>query len=144
MTVGGGYKRDFGSNAVMFGVTLPLPLVNRNQGAIARAEAEARLAGNQLDITTAAVRLDVQRAINALDINRQRVDYIRRDYLTNAREARDIVLASYRLGAADLIDFLDAQRAFRETQRTFNRALYDERVSLFELGAAVGGPSTQP
>ena len=138
VTVGGGYKRDFGTNALVFGVTVPLPLSNRNQGGIARAEAEQRLAANQAAAATTAVRLDVQQAVNALEINRQRVDYIRREYLGNARESRDIVLASYRLGAADLIDFLDAQRAFRDTQRTFNRALYEERLSVFELQAAVG------
>lgn len=144
VTVGGGYKRDFGTNAVVFGVTVPLPLSNRNQGGVARAEAERRLAANEAAAATTSVRLEVQQAVNALEINRQRVDYIRREYLTNAREARDIVLTSYRLGAADLIDFLDAQRAFRETQRTYNRALYDERISIFQLAAAVGTPSVQP
>lgn len=144
ITVGGGYKRDFGTNAVVFGVTVPIPLANRNQGGIARAEAEARRAANQTAAAEAVARLDVQQAINALQINRERVDYIRREYLTNARESRDIVLASYRLGAADLIDFLDAQRAFRDTQRTYNRALFEERLSLFELGAATGATSLQP
>jgi outer membrane protein TolC len=64
--------------------------------------------------------------------------------LTNAQESRDIVLASYRLGVANLIDFLDAQRAFRDTQRIYNRALFDQRVSLFELAAAVGRPEAHP
>lgn len=144
VTVGGGYKRDFGTNAISFGVTVPLPFSNRNQGGVARAEAERRKAENHLAAATTAVRLDVQQAVNALAINRQRVDYIRREYLTNARQSRDIVLASYRLGEADLIDFLDAQRAFRDTQRTYNRALYDERLSLFQLAAAIGAPSVQP
>ena len=89
------------------------------------------------------MRLDVQRALNAVDTNRARVEYIEREYLTNAQESRDIVLASYRLGVANLIDFLDAQRAFRDTQRIYNRALFDQRVSLFELAAAVGRPESR-
>jgi outer membrane protein TolC len=52
-------------------------------------------------------------------------------------------LASYRLGSANLIDFLDAQRAFRDTLRTYNRALYDQRVSLFQLASATGGANAQ-
>ena len=83
-------------------------------------------------------------ALNAVATNRARVDYIEREYLSNAQESRDIVLASYRLGVANLIDFLDAQRAFRDTQRIYNRALFDQRVSLFELAAAVGRPEAQP
>ena len=143
-TVGGGYKRDFGTNAVVFGVTMPLPFFNRNPGGVARAEAERRRAENEQTIVTLGVALDVQQAVNAFDIDRQRVQYIEREYLSNARESRDIVLASYRLGAANLIDFLDAQRAFRDTVRTYNRALYDLRVSQFQLAAAVGDASLQP
>ena len=144
ITIGGGYKRDFGTNAVVFGATVPLPLFNRNPGGVARADAERRRAENQHTAATLGVALDVQQAINAVDIDRQRVQYIEREYLSNARESRDIVLASYRLGAANLIDFLDAQRAFRDTVRTYNRALYELRVSQFQLGAAVGDSSLQP
>jgi len=145
-TVGGGYRRNgpFGTNGVIFGVTVPLPVFNSlNAGAVARAEAEQRLAANEAAAAEQVVRLDVQQAANALDINRQRVAYIEREYLTPARESRDIAAAAYRIGAADLIDFLDAQRALRDTARTYNRALYESRVSAFELEAAVGEPNRQ-
>ena len=144
VTVGGGYKRDFGENAVVFGVTVPLPVFNRNPGGVARADAERSRAANEQAVTTLSVTLDVQQAVNAVDINRQRVQYIEREYLSNARESRDIVQASYRLGAADLIDYLDAQRAFRDTVRTYNRALYDLRVSQFQLEAAIGATPSIP
>ena len=143
ITVGGGYRRDFGSNAVVFGVTVPLPLSNRNQGGVARADAERRQAANVAAAAATSVLLDVQQAINAADVSRARVQYIEREYLTPARESRDIVLASYRLGSANLIDFLDAQRAFRDTVRTYNRALYDQRLSLFQLVSATGGANAQ-
>jgi cobalt-zinc-cadmium efflux system outer membrane protein len=126
---------------VVFGVTVPLPLSNRNQGGVARAEAERRQAANLATATATGVLLEVQQAVNAVDVSRARVTYIEREYLTPSRESRDIVLAAYRLGTADLIDFLDAQRAFRDTLRTYNRALYEQRLGLFQLAAATGGAS---
>ncbi|MEQ1690524.1 MAG: TolC family protein [Gemmatimonas sp.] len=143
LTIGGGYKRDFGTNAVVFGATVPLPFSNRNQGGVARAEAERQQAASRVRVAELVVRLDVQQAANAVDVNRERVQHIEREYLTTARESRDIVLASYRLGAADLIDYLDAQRAFRDTVRTYNRALYEQRISIFELAAATALPLAQ-
>ena len=137
-TLGAGYKHDAGDQRFVFGVTIPLPLFNQNQGAVARAEAEQRMAASRVAGAERQVALEVQQALNAVEINRQRVAYIEREYLKNAREARDVVLASYRLGAANLIDLLDAQRAFRDTSRTYNRALYEQRTSLIELGAAIG------
>ena len=142
VTLGGGYRRDFGADGVVFGVTVPLPFSNRNQGGIARAEAEQQQATNLAAATAASVSLDVQQAVNAVDVSRARVQYIEGEYLTPARESRDIVLAAYRLGTADLIDFLDAQRAFRDTARTYNRALYDQRLSVFQLSAATGAVSS--
>lgn len=143
VTVGGGYSHLGGLNTVGFSVTVPLPVFNRNRGGIARAEAERRLAASTRAAVETAVRLDVQQAVNAVEVNRARVQYIEREHLQRARESRDIVLASYRLGTADLIDFLDAQRAFRDTLRTHNRALYEERISTFQLAAAVGATPTQ-
>lgn len=144
ITVGGGYKRDFGSDAVVFGVTVPLPLFNRNQGGVQRADAERRQAANRAAATATGVLLDVQQAVHTVEVSRARVSYIEREYLNRSRESRDIVLASYRLGTADLIDFLDAQRAFRDTLRTYNRALYEARISTFQLAAAIGAPAIQP
>lgn len=138
ITFGAGYRKSFGTNAVVFGATVPLPLFNQNQGGLLRADADRRAAAARATAAENAVRLDVQRTMNAVDVSRARVSYLEREYLTNARESRDIVLESYRLGVANLIDYLDAQRAFRDTQRTYNRALFDQRLSLFELSAAVG------
>ena len=143
ITVGAGYRRTFATNAIVFGVTLPVPLFNQNQGGVARAAAELRAAEARSTAAEITVRLDVQRAANAAQTNRARVEYIEREHLTNAQEARDAVLRSYRLGETGLIDFLDAQRSFRDTQRTYNRALFDERLSQFELSAALGLPEWQ-
>ena len=75
-----------------------------------------------------------------MDVSRRRLTYVEGEYLKSAREARDIVLASYRAGAATLIDYLDAERALREALRTQNRARFDYRISLFQYEAAVGTP----
>ena len=144
VTFGGGYKRTLTSNGVVFGVTVPVPLFNRNPGGIARAEAERRRAGNRATAAEIGVRLDVQQAANAIEVNQARVRYIEQETLVAAREARDAVMAAYQVGEAGLIDYLDAQRAFRETLRIYNRALYERRVSDFEVAAAIGRPSVQP
>ena len=143
ITFGGGYKRTLASNGVVFGVTVPVPLFNRNPGGIARAEAERRRAANRTTALEASVRLDVQQAVNAIEVNQARVRYIEEATLTAAREARDAATAAYQVGETGLIDFLDAQRSFRETLRIYNRALYDRRISDFEVAAAIGRPFVQ-
>jgi cobalt-zinc-cadmium efflux system outer membrane protein len=136
--LGAGWQRDFGTNALVVNARIPLPLANRNEAGLARADAERRLAASHTEEATTAAALEIQLAANSVANSRTRVEYIDREYLKNAREARDIVLASYRAGAATLIDYLDAQRALREAQRAQNRALFDYRLSVFALEAASG------
>ena len=137
-SLGGGWQRDFGTNAIVVRATVPLALWNRNEGGRSRAAAERTLAASRTSAASAAAELEVQLARNAVESGRARVAVIASEYVKNAREARDIVLAAYRAGAATLIDYLDAQRAFRDAQRAEHRARFDYRVSVFELEAAVG------
>ncbi len=137
ITVGGGYKRNGSDNTVVFGVTLPLKLFNRNEGEIMRANAEQMRASNLAAAMQKKVQLDVQKAHNDAEINRQRVDYIRTQQLKRAEEASQVTLQSYNLGGTTLIDYLDAQRTYRDALRIFNQALFDERISLYELSSSI-------
>ena len=138
ITISGGYKRNLLDNTVVFGVTLPLKLFNKNEGGIAKAAAEKARADNLAAHTRSQILLDVQKAYNSTEINRQRVEYIEKESIQKAEESRQIVLTAYRLGEIDLIHLLDAERAFRETRKTYNQALYEYRMSLYELGNAIG------
>ena len=144
ITIGAGYRRDFGSSGLVLDLKVPLGLFDRNQAGIARADADRRAADARVAAAEIAVSLDVQRTRNALETSMARVTYVEREYLRNAREARDIVLASYRAGAATLTDYLDAQRALRDAQRVANRAQFDYRLSLFQLDAALGRSTPLP
>ncbi len=137
VTVGGGYKRNLHENSVVFGVTVPLNIFNRNEGAIIRADAERQRAANLVVAVQKDVQLDVQKACNAAEINRRRVDYIRTQQLRKAEEVSRVTLQSYNLGGATLIDYLDAQRTYRDALRIYNQALFDERISLYELSSSI-------
>ena len=59
----------FGSNGLVVTFGVPLPLLDRNQGGIARAGAEERQAAAQL-AAPKRVTLKVQEALNAVDVSR--------------------------------------------------------------------------
>lgn len=139
VTAGWGYRRHFGTNRMEFGVTLPVPLfTSLNPGGIERAEAQRRQTDALAGAAAIAADVELQKAVNAVEISAERVRYIQDEYLVTAEESLDITQASYALGAANLIDFLDAQRAFQETQHVRNQALFALRISLIELEAALG------
>jgi len=138
ITVGGGYKRNGRINSVVARMVIPLAIFNRNQGGVLRSGAEIRQAENLAAAARNRIELEIRQAYNALQVNRERVEYIRSQQLRQSEKASQVTLDAYRLGGAPVMDYLDAQRRYRDTIRVFNQALFDERVSRFVLAAAVG------
>ncbi len=138
VTVGGGFKRSGADNSYVFGVTMPLQVFNRNEGGILRADAEQKRSANLEAALRKQIQLEVQQAYNAVETNRRRVEYIRSQHLGKVESVSQVTLTSYNLGGATLIDYLDAQRTYRDALRIYNQALYDERISLYELANAIG------
>ena len=121
-------------------LSIPVPLFGAlDPGGVPRAEAERRRRAALEDAAESAVAVELQQAVDAVEVGAKRVRSVE-EYVRDAEQARAMVQSSYELGETALIDYLDAQREFRATQRVRNQALYELRVSLIELAAAVGAP----
>ena len=134
------YKRtDTNDNTFGFGLSLPLRVFDRNQGEIARTQAEVDRVTAQRDATVAQIVAEVDTALSIVTTLRQRLDSLRTVYLPKAEQVRNTVEFAYRRGGVSLLDFLDAQRAYRETSLEHLRALGNYWGALYQLEAAVAG-----
>jgi outer membrane protein TolC len=107
------------------GVTVTVPLFDgyRTAGKVAQARAERNTVTQQIAALENRVRLDVQsawdtlvlaeRTLTAADLN-----------VSQARRAREMTDANYRLGAATPLDVVDAQQALNQAENVRNQALY--------------------
>jgi len=141
-TVGAEYRRQQGlagrSNSVGFFVSAPLPVLNRNQGEIARAGAERDQASRQIEATRAQILSDVEIAVHEYAANHDLLTAIERDLIQPATAARDISSYTYRAGGSSLVELLDAQRAFNDTMQSYLEAQSGLRRAAARLNAAVG------
>lgn len=143
VTVGMGYRRDFGAHAMDFELSIPIPFfADLNPGGVERAIAERRRAVSLVDAAEDTVAIELQKAINAIEIRSQRVQFIEKESLRDLEELDRLIQASYELGETALIDFLDVQREFLTSKQVRNQALYDLRIAFIELAAAAGIPAT--
>jgi len=133
-----GYKRVGIDNTVLAGVTLPLPFGNRNQGGIARAEAEQRVAEALLRLVRNRALAEVESAYRAYETAREQVKAYEAGLLDQADESREITLAAYKEGAAELVTLIEAQRTRAEVRTNYYRALFDYQKALFQLELATG------
>lgn len=133
-----GYKRVGVDHTVVAGVTVPLPFGNRNQGGIALAEAEERVAEANVRLARSRALAEVESAYRAYETAREQVNAYEAGILRQADESRDIALVAYREGATDLITLLDAQRTRSEVRANYYRALFNYYTSVFQLELATG------
>ena len=138
ITASVGYKRNGPDNALYAAVSAPLPLYNRNQTQIARAQAEVEAARAELQYAHNTVLAELAAARRAVEFNQKQVESLRAEFLSLADESRSVSLAAYREGAVDLLVLLDAQRVRSQAQELYFQALYDYQLAIHELERAAG------
>jgi len=140
-TLGAEYRREQGvdgkGNMLGFFVSVPLPFSNRNQGEIARAEAEHEKAGRSVRAGETAVAGEVAAAYQEFESARSLLADIEQDLLAPTQEARASVTYVYQAGATSLLDVLDAQRAFNDTMDTYYSAQAAYRRAQARLSLTV-------
>jgi cobalt-zinc-cadmium efflux system outer membrane protein len=116
--------RDVGVEAFVE-IGVPLPLFDRNQGAIAAAEAEVARVEREVE----RLELDLRGRLASV-MRRHRdatraVDRYRREILPRARHAYDLYLRGFRQMAASYPQVLIAQRTLGQVRADYIRALVD-------------------
>jgi cobalt-zinc-cadmium efflux system outer membrane protein len=141
-SVGTEYRRQQGvagkGNMLGFFVSAPLPVFNRNQGEIARAQADqvrTRQAAAAVDID---VNTEVTSAFREFESSRRLLIEIEQDLLEPARSARSGTAYTYQAGATSLLDVLDAQRAFNDTMDSYYTAQAAYRRAEAKLALVAG------
>lgn len=133
-----GYRRVGENNTVLFGITIPLPLSDRNQAAIARAVAEEKVAQTEAAQHRQRVLADVESAWAGWQTARGRVAAVESGLLLQAAESLEIARAAYRDGAIGLLEYLEAQRTLADVRHEHARSLFDAQASRLMLELAVG------
>ena len=132
------YQRIGSDNTFGIGVSVPIRVFDRNQGEVARTRAEIERAEANREATLQRVLAEVDTALNQVTSARDKLKLLNEVYLPKAQRARDTVEFAYRRGGVSLLDFLDAERAYRDTTLEHVRALGGYQTALDELEAAVG------
>ncbi|OHB85870.1 MAG: hypothetical protein A2V98_24875 [Planctomycetes bacterium RBG_16_64_12] len=110
-------------------VGLPIPIYNRNQGNIRRAQAELLAAQRNVQTVRLALQQRLAVAFEQYTNARYQVDKYQHDILPNAEASLKLTNSGYRQGEYSYLSLLTAQRTFFQTNLTYLDALRDLRAS---------------
>lgn len=125
-------------NLLTAGISIVLPLRNRNQGNIQAAVARREVAAMRLRSAEQVVRREVNAALGRYQTARQALAVFDDGVLRQSAENVRILRAAYDLGEIRLMDVINEQRRLVDTQRAHTELLKEAYVAAVELERAVG------
>ena len=112
--------------------TLSVPIFSRNQGEREKSQFMLKQSESDMNAKEGQVRTEVLNAYSSFVTYRNNLQEFQ-TIVTKSLKVLNTVRYSYLKGNTTLIDFLDAQRSYLETQRLYNEALFNFRKSYIEV-----------
>lgn len=137
-TVGMEYQRMGPDNTMGLDLGIPIRIFDRNQGEKARTALEIRRSEEVREALVNGIYRDVDSAYATLDSVRQLLRPYKQTYLGQAAEIRETVSFAFSRGGASLLDFLDAQKSYRDTQLNYRNLIAGYLSAANQLNLAVG------
>jgi cobalt-zinc-cadmium efflux system outer membrane protein len=119
------------------GVTVALPVFNRNQGNILRSKFNVEQTGVELAAQEKQVAFEVDEAVREFELSRDTVVEFEREVIPASRGVRDTAYRRWQGGETSAIDYIEAQKDYNEVVRRFRDALVRHRRSMLDLNTAV-------
>lgn len=140
IAVGAGVKRfnETDENALMVGISIPLPLFDRNQGG--RQEARINLAKSFEEQRAGQLELinELDRLVTELENTRLRIEALREMALPGGREVLEASRKAYAEGKTDYLTLLDAQRTLFDVREEYVESLGAYHKARAELEGLIG------
>jgi len=131
------FSNPFANNTVGGSISIPLRVNDRNQGEKARTQIDIGRNERLRDAAQAQVLSDVDSAYEALTsaLNLLRT---RERYLKIAEDNRNTIQFSYQNGGASLLDYLDAEKSYRDTRLAYLNLIGSYLTAAAQMNMAVG------
>jgi cobalt-zinc-cadmium efflux system outer membrane protein len=119
-------------------ISIPLRIFDRNQGEKARTAVDIRRNEHAEDATKAQVYSDVDSAYYTVVSTLNLLRPYRDKYLKLAEDTRNRVAFSYQNGGASLLDYLDAEKSYRDTRLAYLTLIGSYLTAAAQMNMAVG------
>ena len=119
------------------GLTVPLPVYNRNQGGVVRASLNVDQTRTELAAMERRVAAEVRDVERLYALTRDQLQRIDRDLLPAARRLRDDTLELFVAGEVTAVEADNARKEYNQAVRQYRDTLIRHRRSMLSLNTAV-------
>lgn len=122
-----------GATQTVLGLSVPLPLFNRNQGNLAAALQRADQARDEADAERLRLHAALADSHGRLEVAQAQIDSLAREVLPAAQQAYEAAVTGFELGKFGFLDVLDTQRALIAARTHYLQALSERSLAATDL-----------
>ncbi|APW58983.1 TolC family protein [Paludisphaera borealis] len=120
------------------GVTVPLPVYNRNQGGIQRAVLNVDQTKTEIAELERQIAIDVEKAAQEYAVTRQEVDELKSEVIPAARQVQQEAYRLYLSGETSIVNYINAQLDFNQVAKQYLDTAIRHRRSMLDLNTVTG------
>jgi cobalt-zinc-cadmium efflux system outer membrane protein len=132
------FNNPYDNNTLGASISFPLRFFDRNQGEKARTEIDIGRNESLRDATHAQVFSDVDSAYWTLVQALNLLKPYKSKYLPLAEDNRNRISIAFQNGGASLLDYLDAEKAYRDTRLAYLNLIGSYLTAAAQMNMAVG------
>ena len=126
-------------NVLLFGVSVPLPVFDRNQGNLLEALKLEDKARDELQVATVRLHSEVAQARERLATIASEIQTLQQDVLPGAKSAYDAATIGFENGKFNFLEVLDAQRTYFTAKAQYLKALGEAHRAAADVDRLLGG-----
>ena len=140
VTVSAGLQRfeQTNDNALVVGLSIPIPIFDRNQGGIEEARHNLRKVKEEKKVADVRIKTELSGAYQILSASYLEAMTLKNDVLPAAQRVFDGLSEGYRQGKFRYLDVLDAQRTLFDAQAKYIEALANYHETSVEVERLIG------
>jgi cobalt-zinc-cadmium efflux system outer membrane protein len=135
---------EIGRSQTVIGVSLPIPLFNRNQGSLQASLSRAEKARTELEAERLRLHHSLTTAYQRAQLSREQVRTMREDVLPRAQRVFDAAVIGFEAGKFSFLDVLDAQRTLLQIRTQYIQAQHDRYRAVADLSRYVDSNGAIP
>lgn len=142
VSVGVQRREESQREQMMVGISVPIPLYNRNQGNLLEALRREDKARDELVATRITLASEAYQVVERLSARRLEAEMLRNDVLPGAKSAYEAATIGFENGKFSFLEVLDAQRTFFSAKSQYLNALAAVHRAVTDLESILGQPES--
>ena len=146
ITLSLGVKRpnELQRNQILLGISVPLPVFDRNQGNVLEAIQREEKARDELAAVNTKITTEVMQARERLATARDQLGVLVRTILPGAKSAYDAARVGFENGKFSFLDVLDAQRTYFASKSQYIRTVSEVHRADADIDRILGDDAATP